>query len=382
MHRANQPMRLETLFPGYYENSWVGHSCKAILDGMQEAGADTQLTVLACGKGSEEPNIHPAVPRKMLRLLGTAPTQALAEAWLKRSFIRRLGPRSVAYFWLSSPLPLIERARERGNFVVREMINCTAAKRRAELDRAHALLGWENPAPVTDEEIERERSELLACDAVFCPNPMVRQSVLDYGVAPEACIDCSYGWSEARFSPHPHQPEPHAGVNVLFVGTIDVRKGTPWLLQAWQKANIDGTLLLSGRIDDELAKRAGAWFDQTNVRHLGHVSDLSTVYDSADVFVFPSWEEGGPMVTLEAMAHGLPCVVTPMGTSGAVTEQEGIIVEPGSVEALAEALVRLSSSAPLRRELGDAAYRKSLDYTWTKVGALRYERLKALAENG
>ncbi|MGC4069205.1 MAG: glycosyltransferase family 4 protein [Polyangiaceae bacterium] len=194
----------------------------------------------------------------------------------------------------------------------------------------------------------------------------------------DRCIDCSYGWSESRLTSHPHAPQPHDGINVLFVGTLDVRKGVPWLLKAWKAAKIRGTLLLAGALNPLLAQQGSNWLDQPNVKLLGHVKDVAAVYDNADCFVFPTWEEGGPMVTLEAMAHGLPCVVTPMGTSGAITEREGIVVAPGSVEALTDALVRLASDAELRKALGDAGYQKSREYTWTQVGARRLAGLRCL----
>jgi len=375
MHAEDKGTRIEAFFPNYYEDVWVGHSCKAILDGMQFAKADTQLSVLACAKNSEEKNIHPLLPRKLTRLLALPGCDAVAKSMLARRFERRLGRDIISYLWLSSPVELVQNARSRGSFVVREMINCSAQMRQRELDRAHDLLGWPNLTTIRDSEIERERKELLACDAVFCPNPMVRQSAREYGVKDDACIDCSYGWSEGRFTPHAHNPIPHDGINVVFAGTIDVRKGVPWLLQAWAQSKIAGTLYLAGRVDDQLSQLGASWLNQSSVKLLGHVKDISSVYNRADIFVFPSWEEGGPMVTLEAMAHGLPCVVTPMGTSGAVTKDEGVVVEAGSVEALTEALVRLANDADLRRQLGNAAFEKSLHYTWSRVGALRLERL-------
>jgi glycosyltransferase involved in cell wall biosynthesis len=344
---------------------------------MQLAGAKTELSVFACGRGAKEPNVHAVMPRQLLRFVGST-SKPFNSFLLHRYFESRVQPNTTAYFWLSSPPALVERVKSRGGFALREMINCTAKLRREELDRAYDLLGWQNPTPVSDDEIRGERDELLACDAVYCPNPQVRASVRAYGVPDDRCIDCSYGWSESRLTAHAHAPQPHDGINVLFVGTLDVRKGIPWLLKAWKNAKVKGTLLLAGALDPLIAQQGATWLDQPNVKLLGHVKDIAAVYDRADLFVFPTWEEGGPMVTLEAMAHGLPCVVTPMGTSGAVTEREGIVVTPGSVEELTSALVRLAADAELRRSLGNAAYERSQQYTWTNVGARRLAGLRSL----
>jgi glycosyltransferase involved in cell wall biosynthesis len=88
------------------------------------------------------------------------------------------------------------------------------------------------------------------------------------------------------------------------------------------------------------------------------------------------------MVTLEAMAHGLPCLVTPMGTSGAVTDKEGMIVEPGNVDQIAEALETFSRNTELRLDLGRAARHKAQDYTWSKVAQRRLAGLQEIHDSG
>jgi glycosyltransferase involved in cell wall biosynthesis len=167
---------------------------------------------------------------------------------------------------------------------------------------------------------------------------------------------------------------------VLFVGTVDVRKGVPWLLKAWSKAKLRGRLLLAGPVSAEVANGCGDLLSQPNVQCLGHVQDVAIVYDAADMFVLPTWEEGAPLVTLEAMAAGLPCITPAMGTAGAVTDQEGVLVEPGDVDALAEAMARLAADPELRRELGGNARACAQEFTWDKVGRRRFERLAAKRE--
>jgi glycosyltransferase involved in cell wall biosynthesis len=118
-----------------------------------------------------------------------------------------------------------------------------------------------------------------------------------------------------------------------------------------------------------------------SVKCLGFQQDIGRVYSQADIFALPSWEEGGALVTLEAMAHGLPSLVTPMGTSGAVTDKEGIIVEPGNVDQMADALVALSTNVELRHALGKAAGQKSRLYTWQEVARRRLAGLRAIYDS-
>ena len=89
------------------------------------------------------------------------------------------------------------------------------------------------------------------------------------------------------------------------------------------------------------------WLDGAGVQRLLAVSDA---------LVLPSWAEGLPMVVIEAMAHGLPVVCTPVGSVREAVEDEvtGLLVPPGDPASLARALARLVRSPALRRRLGQA----------------------------
>jgi glycosyltransferase involved in cell wall biosynthesis len=269
-------------------------------------------------------------------------------------------------------------------FVAREMINCTWLRRRRELRAAYDLLGQADASGISDEMIEREREQLLAADAVFCPNDFVLESVLEYGVPKHRCIATSYGWGEDRIlEPASEQKagDRARGIVVLFVGTGDVRKGLPWLLEAWRKAEVKGELRIAGVIDPEVRARYAHILARDDVRELGWVEDVGGVYRSADVFCFPSWEEGGPLVTIEAMACGLPCVVTPMGGGAGIVRdsRDGIVVRPGDAEGIAAAFVRLASDDALRREMGERARITAREFTWQAVGHRRADALLRLA---
>jgi glycosyltransferase involved in cell wall biosynthesis len=375
---SNDRMTIRTMYPNYYANAWVGHSCHAILESLRECGADVSATVLAKGKGMRTPYVHGIVPRRLLRFLSPKVIDPIRLVGLR--FTRTVHQGDVAYVWLGVGAEICDKLRSRGAFVVREMINCTQERRRTELRRAYELLGWPDGSGITDDEIRLEAESLRACDAVYCPSSQVEESVIESGVEESACIGASYGWSEQRIRSAPKMRAPSQEITVLFVGTLDVRKGVPWLLQAWGKAKVRGQLLLAGPVSPEIANRCGDLLAQPNVRCLGHVDNVAPVYDAADIFVLPTWEEGAPLVTLEAMASGLPCVTTPMGTAGALTEREGLIVPPGDVDALADALSRLASNAAWRHELGARAQARAQDFTWAKVGRRRYEHLLAHRE--
>lgn len=94
------------------------------------------------------------------------------------------------------------------------------------------------------------------------------------------------------------------------------------------------------------------------VRTLGRVSDvlLHSLYCRADLFVHATRFEGSSLVTLEAMAHGLPVVATRAGgiPDKVIDGETGRLVEPGDVTALAAAIGALAREPETRRRLGDA----------------------------
>jgi alpha-maltose-1-phosphate synthase len=83
--------------------------------------------------------------------------------------------------------------------------------------------------------------------------------------------------------------------------------------------------------------------------------ELRALYQSADMFVFPSRADTLPLVILEAMASGLPVVSTLIGgIAFEVTPETGILMKPGDPVPLAAALDRLCADAPLRKRMGVA----------------------------
>jgi glycosyltransferase involved in cell wall biosynthesis len=113
------------------------------------------------------------------------------------------------------------------------------------------------------------------------------------------------------------------------------------------------------------------------VRFLGFRTDVSDLLSAADFFALPSHTEGLPLSVLEAMAHGLPVVATPVGgIPEIVTEGEsGILVPVDEPEALARTIARLVQDAGLRRSMGEAGARAARERFSFDGMARQYEAL-------
>jgi glycosyltransferase involved in cell wall biosynthesis len=150
---------------------------------------------------------------------------------------------------------------------------------------------------------------------------------------------------------------------LLFLGRLGKRKGVYDLLRAvagLKSAYPDLRVLLGGDGElDAVRAEASALGIGGQVELLGWVkgADKARLLNEASVYVLPSYNEGLPMSVLEAMAHGLPVVSTPVGGIPEAVRDgvEGFLVTPGDVEGLVDRIGRLLADPALRERMGDAA---------------------------
>jgi glycosyltransferase involved in cell wall biosynthesis len=171
--------------------------------------------------------------------------------------------------------------------------------------------------------------------------------------------------------PNGHRPLPQDGpLRLLFVGRYGERKGCSELIAALAQARASGadaTLRFVGQEEYDGEERtlrqdveefgvAGA------VDFVGVMGgdDLARCYAEAQVLCLPSRREGVPLVLLEAMAFGLPVIATPVGgIVDYVTDGDnGLLVPPGDIDALAASIQALAADRELRDRLGEAGRRR------------------------
>jgi glycosyltransferase involved in cell wall biosynthesis len=100
-----------------------------------------------------------------------------------------------------------------------------------------------------------------------------------------------------------------------------------------------------------------------NVQFKGQVSDdeLSWIYSNSSIFAMPSSQEGFGLVYLEAMWHGLPCIVSDIDGGRFVVGKEcGLVVEYENAAATAQAVISMLSDPSVVHRMGEAAKRRAL----------------------
>ena len=184
------------------------------------------------------------------------------------------------------------------------------------------------------------------------------------------------------FCPAEHRVE-SGPLRLIIVARLIAHKGHATLFRAMKilvAEGVDVCLDVVGTGDAEPAYRAMAarLGLAERVRFLGYLprEQVADAYRRADAFVLPSEGEGMSVSTLEAMASGLPVVVTRTGGTRELVKEgvTGFTFEVGSATALARHLRRLAGDRALLRAMGAAARKHAENFTWERA-AEEYWRL-------
>ena len=226
---------------------------------------------------------------------------------------------------------------------------------------------WGQTWRVCTAGLARTLREIDQADYILIPSDFVRESFLAEGIPESKLIQVPFGVDVSRFRPATaSEARPFRAV---FVGQVGLRKGVPYLLEAWKRLGWrDAELWLVGRVLPEIKEVLKTYAELPGVRIVGFLGAPAAAYQQADIFVFPSIEEGSALVTYEAMACGLPVVTTPNAGSLIRDGVEGFIVPIRDPDALAARMEHLRADAQLRREMGRAACARVETLTWEKHG--------------
>ena len=157
---------------------------------------------------------------------------------------------------------------------------------------------------------------------------------------------------------------------VLFVGTIEPRKNVPTLLDAWSRMRDRPPLVVAGtwgwRCDDVRGRLERL---APEVHVLGGVerADLPGLYNLASCLAHPAWYEGFGLTPLEAMACGVPVVVSGASSLPEVVGDAGLLVDPADVEGWTEALERVCGDLDVAATLRRRGILRAAEFTWSRA---------------
>jgi len=364
--------KIHSIFPNFWNRKWVSYAHSSISDALSFSGFDVVNYVYAADVNSRYSG-ESCFPGKGYRLFSLVPDK-LKRDCLHRKLIKNAASGDVIYSWLDFEKDYLKSRMLRDMRWVKEFINCPLYLRERQLAKAYASLGLSYNSGLQKNDFELEIECAKSVSLNFCSNPQVYRALVDASVPPEKCALVSYGWEADRIDGSSCLVEKKYGiVNFIFVGTFDIRKGAVDIMRAWRSVKVKGKLIIAGEIDPIIKIHFADVLARESVIVLGHVDDVGSVYRSGDVFLFPTWEEGGPLVTFEALSQGLYCVTSLMGSTGIIENfpEVGQIIEPGCHDQLADVISTISSSYDFLACMKSSARRLALTYDWRNAGFLR-----------
>jgi glycosyltransferase involved in cell wall biosynthesis len=229
-----------------------------------------------------------------------------------------------------------------------------------------------------------DRMALKRFQRLAAVSDSVAQRLLDSGVSAKKIRTIANGIDVGLFErARPLPVFDFEGNKVVgMVARLDLQKGFEYLLRAARElcAAFPGLkVVIVGEGPDRQAiehmvQRFGL---RSNVILAGQHSDMPGIYAAMDIFVLPSLNEGLPMTILEAMAASTPVIATRVGAIPKVIKdgETGLLVDPGDVDGLRNALARLLLDSDLCRCLGSAGHDWiSGNYT-SEAMALKYRQM-------
>ena len=185
------------------------------------------------------------------------------------------------------------------------------------------------------------------------------------------------------------RPEPEAGY-VLFVGTLEPRKNIGGLLDAWTLLVRARRRLPRLRLVGGARSEAASWLARLQVPPLagtveysGYVDDADrrAAYEGARLLVLPSWHEGFGLPALEAMALGVPVIVSNRGALPEVVGDAGLMVAPDDTRGLAAAIASVLDHPERGREMAARGLARAAGFTWDAAAATLRQAYTRLLES-
>jgi glycosyltransferase involved in cell wall biosynthesis len=217
----------------------------------------------------------------------------------------------------------------------------------------------------------RVAEEYGLSEEIAVPSRFAAATMVEFGVPQTTLRLNPYGADLDFWRPPNERPNPPATpLRIVFTGTLMLRKGLRYLFEAWRAVEPRGAeLWLAGNPRRDAAALLAP---PPAVRLLGWRTqeELREIYRGAHLFVLPSLEEGMARAVLEAMAAGLPVLVTPETGAGdvMVDGEDGWLVPSADAGALAERLAYALAHPQRLAPMGESARRRVAGFSWDAYG--------------
>lgn len=276
---------------------------------------------------------------------------------------------SVFFGYDTGSLEVLNALSDTGCITIVDQIDPGRIEKEIVLEEAERWPGWATQLPVIHElYADRRTREWAFADRIVVNSPWSRSALVKQGVPREKIVVVPLAFEpSAPAMPFEHRSSHQRALTVLWLGSVNLRKGIPYLVEAARLLNrSDITIRVVGpiAITDRAMRSA-----PDSVTFEGRIprDQTSAVYRSADMFVLPTLSDGFAITQLEAMSYGLPVITTPRCGRVVTDGVDGSIIPPRDPHSLAERIAQLADDRPRLAEMSMAAAETARKYTLERV---------------
>jgi glycosyltransferase involved in cell wall biosynthesis len=235
---------------------------------------------------------------------------------------------------------------------------------------------------ISKETLQRELEEYNEADIISVPSSYALNSFLKKGIDKKKLFLNPMGVDLQRFNP---LPKKHTEIfQVIYVGTLSIKKGIFYLLEAFKKLKFKNKkLTLIGNIDHTIKDKLAKYLSN-EIEYLSPIKNylLTKYYSEANVLVQPSIDDGFSMVVAEALACACPVIATEnTGATDLFKDgQEGFIIKSKSVEEIYEKLQLLADDKIMQEKMSyNAEIAVNKIGGWDQYGKNWHDKLKNIS---
>lgn len=298
------------------------------------------------------------------RRTANSPTDATTtHIWASKTFNgliteHGLDDAEAVFTFNSAGLELLREAKRHGLRTIMEQTIAPRVVEREILDAEFARFSEFRDLVEPEQSLrriaDREAAEWELADVILCGSKFVADGIRAAGGPVEKTVVVPYGIDIAQFTQPVRKPRNDKSLHVLFVGSVGVRKGAHYLIEAARlvekkypeiQFRFVGAIALPASVTSALP---------TNVQLTGPVprTEVREHFAWGDVFCLPSLCEGSATVTYEALAMNLPVICTPNTGSVVRDGLDGLIIPAQSADEIANILLELrDGNSPLLNKL-------------------------------
>jgi len=278
---------------------------------------------------------------------------------------KKISECKIFHSWRGSGIRPMEKAKKLGAKTIIVNASSHPKMQKKLLEEEYAKYGL-SFKPYSKQQLKTAIVEIDKADYIEVPSDFVEKSFIEEGVPREKLIKIPFGVDLNKYSGKKNKKD--GKFRAVFVGSVMIRKGIQYLLQAWDELKLENSeLIIVGNICSDAKKIVEKYKGNKTIKFTGF-DDPKKYYAISDVFVFPSIEEGSALVTYEAMASGLPLIVTFNTGSVAREGKEGFILPIRDVVKLKEKIKFMYDNPKICEEMGKNARKHVENFPWENYG--------------